>query len=61
MHLQILHAIESYRQSGNIDAQTAIQRIRAEDNYSTLARMIDKYNFALRDGKADLCMECYKN
>jgi hypothetical protein len=61
MHLQILHAIKSYQQSKNIEAQIAIQHIRAEDNYSTLARMVDKYNFALRDGKVGLCMECYKN
>lgn len=61
IQLQSLHAIKSYAQSKKVAIQTAIQHIMAKDDNSTLARMIDKYNFALRDGKVDLCLECYKN
>jgi len=61
MQIQIRHAINSYVKDKNVDTQTAIRHIRMKDNYSTLARMVDKYNFALRDGKVSLCMECYKN
>ena len=61
MRLQIQHTIKSYQQTKNVNTETAIQHIKAKDNYSTLARMVDKYNFALRDGKVHLCIECFRN
>lgn len=61
MQMQIQHAIKSYAEEKKVDTKIAIQHIRMEDDYFTLARMIDKYNFAIRDGKMNLCLECSKN
>jgi len=59
MQFQIKHAIDSYTKTHNIDARTAIRKIRKKDDISTLPRIIDKYNFAIRDGKLKICNECY--
>jgi len=59
MQFQIKHAIDSYAKTHNIDARTAIREIRKKDDISTLPRIIDKYNFAIRDGKLKICNECY--
>lgn len=59
MQLQIKHAIHNYAKAYGVNTQTAIQQIRKEDDYSTSARIVDKYNFAIRDGKLGICAECY--
>ena len=59
MQLQIGHAVDSYVASRDVKTQTAIQRIRKEDGFSTLPRIVDKYNFAIRDRKLRICAVCY--
>ena len=59
MQLQLNHAIDSYTRAYDVNTQTAIQQIRMKDNYSTLARIVDKYNFAIRDGRLEICDQCY--
>lgn len=59
MQLQIRHAIDSYARTYEVDSQTITQRIIEKDKGSTLPRILDKYNFAIRDGKAEICDECY--
>jgi len=59
MQLQIRHAIDSYVKAYSVNTQTAIQQVRKEDNNSSIARIVDKYNFAVRDGKLRICAECY--
>jgi len=59
MQLQIRHATESYAKAYGVNTQTAIHRIRKKDDYSTLPRIVDKHNFAIRDGKLKICAGCY--
>lgn len=58
MKAQINHAINNLMQVKGLDRETAIQQIRLKDNNLTLARIVDKYNFAIRGGKAEVCQEC---
>ncbi|GAJ21530.1 unnamed protein product, partial [marine sediment metagenome] len=46
MKVQINHAINDFMGVKGLDRQRAIQQIKLKDNNLTLARIIDKYNFA---------------
>ena len=59
MQLQIRHAIEDHAEANSVNTRTSIQQIRKEDNHTTLPRIADKYNFAIRDGKLRICVECH--
>ena len=59
MQVQIGHAIDSYVNAHGVKNQAAIQQIRKEDGFSTLPRIVDKYNFAIRDRKLRICAVCY--
>lgn len=58
MRLQINHATNCYSKAYDIDVQTTIEQLREKDKNSTLPRVIDKYNFAIRDGKLKICSKC---
>jgi len=60
MQLQFGYAIEDYAEAHCVNTKNAIQQIRRDDDYSFLPRIVDKYNFAIRDGKLRICAECYK-
>ena len=60
MQIQLTHAITTCSKHFNIDFRGALLKIRKEDSNATLTRIADKYNFALRDGKVDICHECYE-
>ena len=59
MQLQTRHAVESYAKSHGVDSQTAALKIEGKDEGSTLPRILDKYNFAIRDGKLRICDGCH--
>jgi hypothetical protein len=58
MQLQLNHAISDFSEIKHVDRKTSIGIIRASDNNLTLARILDKFNVALRDGKIEICAEC---
>lgn len=58
MRCQINHAIDDFQEVNGVDRQTAISQIRSRDGNTTLTRMLDKYNFALRDGRVKVCNQC---
>lgn len=57
--VQINHAINDFMKVNAVDRQRAIQQIRARDGNLTLARIVDKYNFAVRDNAVDICDKCF--
>ena len=59
MQRQIRHAINSYSEARDINRQAALHQIRLEDN-NFLPRMVDKFNFAMRDGALNICPECFR-
>ncbi len=60
MQLQINHATMDYARKNNISMQNTIHQIMQYDNNLTIPRIIDKYNFAIRDGKLQICNQCFK-
>ena len=58
MKVQINHTINDFIEVSGLDRQSAVQQIRLKDRDLTLPRIVDKYNFAIRDGKVDVCDEC---
>jgi len=58
--LQINHAIIDCMNKNNINRQDAILHIKESDDNLTLSRILDKYNFGIRDGKLETCIQCFK-
>lgn len=49
MQLQINHVTADYARKNNISIQDAILQIMEHDNNSTIPRILDKYNFGIRN------------
>ncbi len=60
MQIQINHVTTDYARIHNVSNQDAIPQIMEHDNNLTIPRILDKYNFGIRDGKLQICNQCFK-
>lgn len=58
MKIQINHAIDNFTEINGVSRDEAVRQIRLRDRNLNMARLIDKYNFAVRDDKIPLCSKC---
>ena len=58
MKLEMNHAISDLMRIKGINRQKAKDQIKAINGNLTLTRIVDKYNFAIRNGIMDPCDEC---